>query len=147
MACFKLQPKYIKLCLWIWYLPDRNGQRYQHLLTLLPFFTRAIPKGVTFGVCFMLCNVHVCKSLEEILCGWRGYKPSINNRTSFFWICFICTQFCQPFLHGEKLVRKKMVFLDASDLALCTVHDLDDEHFLVCVTHNKLPVAGRACCA
>ena len=31
--------------------PDRNGQWYQHLLTLyMPFLTRAIPKGVTFGL-------------------------------------------------------------------------------------------------
>ena len=30
--------------------PDRNGQWY-HLLTLLAFFMRAIPKGQTFGIC------------------------------------------------------------------------------------------------
>ena len=54
------------------------------LLTLLPFFTRAIPKGLTFGgICLYvlrLCNVHVLycmccaifelvKSPEVTLCG------------------------------------------------------------------------------
>ena len=39
--------------------PDRNGQWYQHLLNLFAiFFTRAIPKGITFGICF-LCLYHV----------------------------------------------------------------------------------------
>ena len=41
--------------------PDGNGQWYQHLLTLLPFFMTAIPKGLTVRLCLCilcLCNVH-----------------------------------------------------------------------------------------
>ena len=32
-------------------MPDQNGQWYQHLLTLFAFFTRAVLKGLTFGLC------------------------------------------------------------------------------------------------
>ena len=44
--------------------PDRNGQWYQHLQTLLPFFIfmTAIQKRLTFGLCLYvlcLCHVHV----------------------------------------------------------------------------------------
>ena len=45
--------------------PDRNSQWYQYLLNLFAFFcffTRAIPKGLLFGLCLYglrLCNVHV----------------------------------------------------------------------------------------
>ena len=47
-----------------------------------------MPKRLTFGLCLYVlhkCNVHVLccielvKSPEVTLCGWRGYKPSINN--------------------------------------------------------------------
>ena len=43
--------------------PDRNGQFYQHPLTLFAFFyeSNIIPKGLTFGLCYVirLYNVHV----------------------------------------------------------------------------------------
>ena len=31
--------------------PDQNGQRYQHLLTLLDIFYKNNTEGVTFGLC------------------------------------------------------------------------------------------------
>ena len=53
--------------------PDRNGQWYQHLITqLFAFvfcFTRAIPKGLTFGLCLYVlrvCNVHVLYSIQLV---------------------------------------------------------------------------------
>ena len=48
------------------------------------FYMRAIPKGLTFGLClhvlYFKCNVHVFKSPEVTLCGRWGYKPSINKQ-------------------------------------------------------------------
>ena len=69
--------------------PDRNGQLYQHLLTLVCHcFTRAIPKGLTFGLCLYvlrLCNMpcfvlysncarfeFVKSPAEMTLCGLTG---------------------------------------------------------------------------
>ena len=69
---------------------------YQPLLTLFGhFFARAIPTGLTFGLCLGVlrsCNVHVLyyiqlvldlnfivKSPEVTLRGWLGYKPSRNT--------------------------------------------------------------------
>ena len=49
--------------------PDRNGQWYQHLLYYLPFFTRAIPKGLTFGLdlyVLRLCNAHVLYCIQHV---------------------------------------------------------------------------------
>ena len=62
--------------------PDRNGQNwYQHLLTLFAFFvfTRAIPKGLAFGLCLYvlrLCNVHVlyCIQLVRYLKAWKALR-------------------------------------------------------------------------
>ena len=39
--------------------PDRNGQWYQHLLTLFAIFMRAIPKGLPFGLCLYLLRLNV----------------------------------------------------------------------------------------
>ena len=58
------------------------------------FCMRAVPKGLTFGLClhcftFVNCacfvlfstsvRCHLVKSPEVTLCGWRGYKPPINK--------------------------------------------------------------------
>ena len=50
----------------------------------LPFFTRPVPKGLTFGLCLYvlcLCNVYVLYCIKA-LCGWRGYEPSTNKQTN-----------------------------------------------------------------
>ena len=50
--------------------PDRNWQWYQRLLTLFAIFlTRAIPKGLTFGLSvyvLRLCNVHVLYCIQRV---------------------------------------------------------------------------------
>ena len=64
------------------FLPDRNGQWYQHLLTSLPFFMRAIPKCLIWDyVCMIYVDVMCmfCISPEVTLCSWRGYKPPRNK--------------------------------------------------------------------
>ena len=50
-------------------MPDRNGQWYQHPLTLFAIFTRAIPKGLPFGLCLdvlHLRNVHVLYCIQFV---------------------------------------------------------------------------------
>ena len=60
-------------------------------------FTRAILKGLAFGLCLYvlrLCNVHVLyriqlelvKSPEVTLCGWLGYKPARNQSINKFFL-------------------------------------------------------------
>ena len=85
--------------------PERNSQCYQHILTLFAiFFTRAIPKGLPFGLCWYvlrLCNVHVLYCIQLVSEIWTcekawgdperltlGYKPTINNNNNTpRWLC------------------------------------------------------------
>ena len=75
-------------------MPDRNSQWYQHLLTLFSNFSESNTEGTNFRIMFMfyvskmcmfcivlnLCNIWSSeKPWGVTLCGWRGYKPSINN--------------------------------------------------------------------
>ena len=52
--------------------PDRNGQWYQHVLTLFAFFfffKRAVQKRQTVGLCFhvlRLCNVHALYCIQLV---------------------------------------------------------------------------------
>ena len=42
--------------------PDRHGEWYHHFLTLFViFFTRAIPKGLTFGLNYVMCMFCIIK--------------------------------------------------------------------------------------
>ena len=79
---------------------SRNGQWYQHLLTLFAIFHKSNTEGANFGLCLYVlrwCNVHVLYCIQLVpelnlwkapgwpLCGWLGYKPTINNNNNPLW--------------------------------------------------------------
>ena len=78
------------------------GTSISYLYNLLPFFMRAIPKGLTLDYVCMFYVYVMCmfrKSPQVTLCSWRGYityKPSSsssrNKQTIFiiskYVICF-----------------------------------------------------------
>ena len=94
----------------------------QHLLTLFAFFSfnESTTKGTNFRivfVCFMFMCMF-CKSNEVTLCGWWGYKPSINNNNNNNnRVCFVPPP------------AETLTVAYASDTAL-TGHSLAREGFL-----------------
>ena len=78
--------------------PDRNSQWYQHLLTLFAIFTRAIPKGLTFGLClyvfmrFVPCAI--CWGIQRIRNGFFNYYCYHHFYIFFKTImCMFCSVF------------------------------------------------------
>ena len=62
--------------------PDRNGQWYQHLLTLFAIFSRAIPKELTFGLCLCFTFVYDVPVLRLYMAAPTGVRHyGVSART------------------------------------------------------------------